>query len=64
VIARLAALIANIAGKPDPAVIARELVALAVETGIPANVLASYLTQASVERASRVANAAEAAKFG
>jgi hypothetical protein len=56
VIARLAALIANIAGKPDPAVIARELVALAV--------LASYLTQASVERASRVANAAEAAKFG
>lgn len=53
-----------VSGRPDPAVIARELVGLAVETGVPANVLASYLTQESVARANRIADAAEAAKFG
>jgi hypothetical protein len=51
-------------GRRDPVTIARELLGLALETGVPAALLHEQLTDEAAAYAERVADAAESLKFG
>jgi hypothetical protein len=56
--------LAEAVAEKEPVAIARELLALALETGVPVALLHDHLTDEAAAYAERIADAAEAVKFG